>query len=144
MQSHTIDLTQILLSLITLAGLILAPILTQLAFKFLKLSQDSESRKVASGIIDNGISLVEAQAGAYVTQHGKLQVTNENVAKVAEYVLPKAQESLDRLNVKGTGRGMTGDQLGQIIAAKIASRQAPPTVVSAPAPATVTVKPEGA
>lgn len=136
---HTIDLTQVLLALITLTGAILAPILTGLAFKFLKLSQDSESRKVVATAIDNGIALAESQADNYAKEHGKLAVSDANVAAVANYVMPKVQASLDKLNVKGTGQGTQGDQLGEIIAAKIAQRLAPPTVVSAPASVTAPI-----
>lgn len=132
---YHIDLTQILLTVITIVGGIMASILTKLAYRALHLSEQSESRKVVATAIENGIALTEAQASAYAKEHGKLTVSNENVAKVAEYVLPKVQQSLDKLKVDDT------HQLGEVIAARIAQRLAPPTVVAAPATADVTVKP---
>lgn len=123
-----IDATQVFIALISVVGSIIAPILTVLAYRLLKLNQESESRAVVATAIQNGISLVESQADNYAKTHGKLTVSNANVAAVANYVMPKVQESLDRLNVKGTGQGTPGDQLGEVIAAKIAQRLSPPPV----------------
>lgn len=132
MQNLTLDLTQILVTLISLFGTIAVPILTALAVRFLHLDSQAKSRAVVNTFVENGIALVEAQATGYAKDHGKLKITNENISAVAEYVLPKAQQSLNRLGVKGEGLSQSpADQLGQIIAAKIARNAQPQAPVAA-------------
>lgn len=144
---HTIDVTQVLLALISLAGTIALPVLTTLAYRFLHLDAQNKSRAVVNTILENGIALAEANGDSFTKEHGRLLVTNANIAAVAAYLIPKAQESLDRLGVKGEGQSQSGaDQLGQIIAAKIAKNaqpQAPVAAVKVVAPIP-TVAPGGA
>ncbi len=119
MHSTIIDVTQVLLAIISLIGAIATPVLTALAIRWFHLSAESTARNVVATAIQNGVALVEAKADDAAKQNGKLAVTDTNVAKVAAYVLPKVQQSLKTLAVDAP-------HLGDVIAANLAKRQTSP------------------
>ncbi len=121
--NYTIDVTQIAIQVIALAGTIAAPVLTVLGVKIAArldakyhLQMTAQQRNLIAETVDNGIDWLETQGDQVARERGKIKVTDENVAKVMNgYVIPHAMQTLAKSK-------MPAAHLGELIAARMSAK----------------------